>query len=432
MLDLCTTFTLLRHLELGGVLHDSRSDEVLRAISTYLPQLEFLDISRSNVSLNAIRYLLPTKDRPGQGCPELVAISLWEIKNIDVEFLKNFIVGLSKLKCLLHLLLINVLTELTDEEACFGSFKCLVDLRLPGLAYRDNSSTGIDLRYNILQNAPKFASTCNITKVDVSLEGHSTISLTDLLMPLAKLNSITLHGLSDGHEGLLTVLESKGNKLQSLHLLNVIKTVELLNITRTCQLLRHFTMTYAVGSSSSNDSRNVNGNQTQQSGGTYGLYQLNTISVENLNKQRCSGDMMVALLVSPYLKTINLTNVEEVNDGVMACVQSCTPYDGLSTLTSVEQFCIEKCPNITATSLVRLLNTEGTMLTDLCIKDCDKVDGAVLYAAVAKYPKSLDVTVSPISPRELPEHVDKTYKCSCVWCLLRSLFNYLLPAMFVL
>ena len=392
LLDICKTMTHLTYLCLAGVLHDSRDDEVLRVISTCMPQLQQLDISNCKVSLGAIRYLLPTKDDPGRGCPELEAISLWEIKNIDVEFLKKIILGLPKLRYISHLLMVNVLAELTDEEAISGSFKCLNKLSLPGPSSWNNSSIGIDLRYDILQKVPKFASTCNITNVDISLVRHSTISITDLLMPLTKLDSLTLHGLSKGHEGLLTVLESRGHQLRSLHLFSVIETVSLPDIARTCLLLHQFTMTYAPSPSDSNSS-NDHKNQTKQKCGHYGFYYLSELTLGHFSEQLCSSGMLALLLGSLYLKTINLTDVEGLDNAAMSSVQSCSLYRS-STLTSVEHFGIKKCRNITAEAFVRLLNTEGTMLKNLHIKDCDKVDGDVLHEAVVKYPRPLNVTVS--------------------------------------
>ena len=110
LLDLCRTMTFLRHLDLGGLLHDSqtRDSEVLRAISTCMPHLQYLDIAHTKALLSAIRCLLPTEDAPGRGCSELILISLWGIKHINVEFLKGIIIGLPKLICLEHFLMINV------------------------------------------------------------------------------------------------------------------------------------------------------------------------------------------------------------------------------------------------------------------------------------------------------------------------------------
>ena len=397
LLDLCKTFTILRYLDLGGVLLDSRDDDVLRTISACMPQLEWLDIAHSRVSLSAIRCLLPTEDVPGRGCPELEVLSLWGIKHIDVKFLKSIIIGLPKLKALVHLLMINVLVELTDEEASLGSFKCLTQFRLHCRAYPDVNCDGIHLRYDILRKAPHFASTCNIAEVEISLEYHLTISLTDLLMPLAKLDSITLHGLSNGHKGLLTVLESKGHQLRSLHLFNVFETVSLLNITRTAHSLKSFTMICDAGSSLSSGSMNVNKDQGQQSGSLAGLFHLDTISLGNLSQKLCTREMLSALLVSPYLKTVSLTSVESLDDGVLAGVLSCSPW-GLPTLTSVEYFYLKDCPNIIAPPFVRLLGMKGTMLKVLHIKDCDMVDGDVVRAAVEMYPRPLEVIIGPSSP----------------------------------
>ena len=385
--------THLRHLCLADVLHDDRADEVLRAISTCMPQLRLLDISSSKVSLSGITYLLPNKNNLERGCPELEVLSLWEVKNINVEFLKSVIIGLPKLQDLVHLLMINVLAELTDEEASLGSFKCLNRLQLPVLRYRDNSSTGIDVRYDILQKAPKFASSCNITNMVVSLERHSAISITDLLMPLAKLDSITLHGLSKGHEGLLTVLESKGPQLKSLNLFDATETVSFRDITNTCPFLNKFSMTYAASSSFGSYSTNSLENNTEQEYDQYGLFYLSELTLGHLSEQLCSRRILTALLVSPYLKTVNLTNVQRFDDDVMSRVQSQSLDHGLSTLTSVEHICMEDCPNITATAFVRLLCTGNTLLKDIYIKDCARVDGHVLCDAAAKYPRPLNVIV---------------------------------------
>ena len=387
LLDLCRTMTFLRHLDLGGLLHDSqtRDSEVLRAISTCMPHLQWLDIAHTKASLSAIRCLLPTEDEPGRGCPELILISLWGIKHINVEFLKGIIIGLPKLICLEHLLMINVLAELTDGEASLGSFNSLNQFRLHRLAHQDATCNGIPIRYDILQKAPNFASICNIADVEVSLERHSTISLTDLLMPLAKLRSVTLHGLSIGHTGLLTVLESKGHQLRKLHLFDVCATVSLKAITRTCNLLQEFTLTSAL----SCDSSNVQEDYTSEDYGQYGLFRLSKLTLGHLCGHLCTSKMLVALLVSPYLKTINLTSVDGMDDDVMACVNKSCPW-GLSTLTSVEYFYLQNCPNITASSLVHLIKKEGTMLKVLHIKECDMVDRDVLRAAVEVYPRPLN------------------------------------------
>ena len=282
------------------------------------------------------------------------------------------------------------MAELTDGEASLGSFSSLNQFRLHRLAHQDATCKGIPIRYDILQKAPNFASICNIADVEVSLESHSTIYLTDLLMPLAKLRSVTLHGLSKGHTGLLTVLESKGHQLRELHLFNVHAAVSFQDITRTCNLLQEFTLTSVL----SCDSCNVQEDYTSEDYGQYGLFRLSKLTLGYLCGNLCTSQMLVALLVSPYLKTINLTSVDSMDDDVMACVNKSCPW-GLSTLTSVEYFYLENCPYITASPFVHLLNKEGTMLKVFHIKECDMVDRDAVRAAVEMCPRPLNYYNGP-------------------------------------
>ena len=80
LLDLCMTMSHMTSLDLRDVLKDSSYDEMLIAISTDMPHLEFLDITGANVSSSAIRYLLPTEGPPRRGCPELKHSILFDIK----------------------------------------------------------------------------------------------------------------------------------------------------------------------------------------------------------------------------------------------------------------------------------------------------------------------------------------------------------------
>ena len=64
LVDLCTTMSHMTIMNLDNVLQDSRYDEVLMAISTSMPHLEWLGIPEANVSSSAIRYLLPKEGPP--------------------------------------------------------------------------------------------------------------------------------------------------------------------------------------------------------------------------------------------------------------------------------------------------------------------------------------------------------------------------------
>ena len=101
-------------LNLAGVLRTYRYDGVLRAISLNMPNLKALDISQSNVKANAIECLLPTKEKPSSGCPDLIYFSLKKSKFVTVGLLKKIILRLPKLQYLKNVLLMKTLAELTE------------------------------------------------------------------------------------------------------------------------------------------------------------------------------------------------------------------------------------------------------------------------------------------------------------------------------
>ena len=389
LVDLCKTMSHMTIMNLDNVLQDSRYDEVLMAISTGMPKLEWLGIPGANVSSSAIRHLLPTKGPPRRGCPELRSIYMNGIKCINVGMLKDFLLGLPKLKVLSHFLMTNVFAEITDKEARAGLI-CLTRFSLPSFQHGDSShiSTSTKLRYDILQKAPQFAMSCDISRVDLHLKGHTDVSLTDLLMPLTKLDTISLHNLSSLHKkGLLTVLESKGHQLKELHLEDVIKTISLHDIVRTCPSLCKFRLKYACSVASVDDQKE----QLEEPTDMPFLSNLKELTLANLNEQKCSSIMLIALLVSPYLDKIELTSVE-----VMSSIyhsnfhQSLSPSKG-NLSTFLRSFHVENCPKLTAEPFVHLLAMDDTKLDELHIEDCDMDDEDVLYEAIEKYPWPLKV-----------------------------------------
>ena len=378
-------------LNLAGVLRDSSYDKVLIAISTSLPQLKTLDIADAKVSPRAISYMLPTEGSPRRSFPELKAISLVRIKCIDVMFLKKFIICLPKLQFVGHALMVSVLAELTDEEAQTGSnsFNCLNQLRIPNLL-----DYCTKIRYDILQKAPKFAMTCNISTVSVCAKGHTHLPLAELLLPLAKLNSISLFNLSNCHmEGLLTVLKSKGHQLKDLHLYDVSQFVRLHDIIRTCPSLRKLTLNYSMDYDFDDDSSISQEKQLVELIDLPSLNDLESIRLSYLYEEICPSEMLEALLVSPSLSDIKLTAIETLSTDSMLNVLSCSPL-GSPALTSVKDFQVNKCPYITAEPFVRLLSMDDIKLDELNIEDCKMVDKDVLYQVVKSYPRPLDITVS--------------------------------------
>ena len=305
-------------------------------------------------------------------------------------FLKKIIIGLPKLQFLGHELMVNVLAELTDEEAQTGSnsFSCLDHLRI--YSFQDDCTR---IRYDILQKAPKFAMACNISRVIVCAKGHTDLPLAELLLPLTKLNSISLFNLSNCPlEGLTTVLESKGHQLKDLHLCEVSQFVSLHDIVRTCPSLRKLTLNYSVDYDFDKDSSKNQEKQLVESIDLLLLNDLESIKVAHLNEQMCSRKMLDVLLVSPGLSDIKLTAIETLSTDSMLNLLSCSPLRS-PALTSVKDFQVNKCPNITAAPFVRLLAMDDIKLDELHIEECDMVDKNVLYEAAKKYPRPLDITV---------------------------------------
>ena len=392
-------------LDLSFALRDNRSDEVLTAISTGMPQLEWLDIAEANVSLSAVRYLLPTNGIPRRGCPELKLIGLFNINCIDVHILKDFIMGLPKLESLIHVLMINVLAELTEEEAHIG-LKSMDTFVLPECCSIQNK-----LRYDILHKAPEFAMTCNISTVILRLLGYNHICLTELLMPLTKLDTITLFKLSNHHkEGLRTVLESKGHQLKILHLIDVFETISLHDIVETCPSLCQFTLKYVYVDAFTNDQKK----QLEEPSDMPYLSNLEELTLANLSEEICSSVMLKALLVSPHLEKIKLTFVEVIsNDHLFDVYQACSSCKGIS-LTSLRSFHVENCPKITTAPFVRFLAMDDTKLDELNIINCDLDDEDILHEAAVNYPRPLNVRVRPINMSEFPGHMGTAFQGPCV------------------
>ena len=405
-MDACKTMSHMTTLNLAFALRNKSYDDVLMAISTGMPQLEWLDIAEAKVSPSAIRYLLPTEGPSRRGCPKLKIIGFYRIKCIDEDILKDFIMSLPKLEHLVHVLMTNVLAQLTEEEAHIG-LKCMETFTVP------ECSNGIQnkLRYNILQKAPEFAKTCNISRVYLHLQKHTHFSLTELLMPLTKVDTMYLYNLSNRHkESLLSVLESKGHKLKKLYLNDVIETISLHDIVRTCPSLSKFTLSYVYADVSANNLKK----QLEEPSDMPYLSNLEELTLANLSEEICSNVMLKALLVSPCLEKLKLTSVEVVsNDHLFDDEQVSPPCKG-NSLTSLRSFHVENCPKITAAPFVRLLGMDDTKLDELHIEDCEMDDEDVLYEAIEKYQRSLNVKVRPINNSEFPGHMGTAFQGPCV------------------
>ena len=387
----------MKMLDLSGVLNDSGSDEVIRAIAISMPHLEKLDLLDCNVSISALECLLPSEDNPLRGCPNLDSLSLYRIRDITVAFLKKIIFSLPKLEFIVHELMLDVLVEVTDVELGVESGRCLEEFHVD-LPSRVKQPT----HYNILQKAPIFASECNITHADVRVQTFSKIPVKDLLLPFKKLNSITIHRMLKSSEGFVSVLESKGLCLETLHLIKISNTVSLDDIIKTCPNLKELIVKYHSFETESDFKADHKRQQDQQTDQSV-LPCLKTITLENVSDDMCNSETLISLLLCPNLKKINFTSVQTMSDDVMFKVLS----SSRASLSKVKSFTLHSCPAITATSFVQWFNSEKIELEDLHITDCDMDDQDVLHAAVEKYPRQLNVKVRPVSLIEFPRYLGK-------------------------
>ena len=66
----------ITRLDLSSVLRSGRYSDVFKAIATNMTQLNWLNISDSNVEQRAIEHLLPIEEIGQRGCPELTFLGM--------------------------------------------------------------------------------------------------------------------------------------------------------------------------------------------------------------------------------------------------------------------------------------------------------------------------------------------------------------------
>ena len=368
--------TQMTQLDLTHV--DCVDDEVLRTIAVSMPQLQQLDLRDCSGSLSAFEYLLPSEDLGRRGCPDLQILNFRRYDDITIKLLKNILFCLPKLRILGHKLMVDVLAEVTDEELGLKSGRCLEILTV---------NTHV-MGCSILQNAPIFALDCNITQVDITITLSSNKAVLDLLMPFQNLKSISILGMEKSCEGIMSVLESKGHRLETLHLKEVHTCVTPCDIIRTCPMVEELTLNYVYYKGNSESEADHEYQKNLHEDGSVLPY-LKNLTLMNVSKELCSSDTLISLLLGPQLEKICLGNVQAMSNDVMFRVLSCSS----ASLSKVKSFTLDRCPVVTAAPFVQWLNKEKIMLEDLHIKFCG-IDGEdVLHAAVEKYPQPLNVIV---------------------------------------
>ena len=377
--DFCSTMKQITQLDLGGVMvcYDPCYDGVLKAIGNNMHHLTSLDISFSRVTSNAINYLLPTEENSYTGCSKLVFLNLIGVQSLNVCTLKNIILSLPKLRCLKHEMLISALVGLTEEEMDKDTGRCLQHLR--GLSSWELTRSLI--RYDLLPYTPVYQRLDNITVVDIDVAPQFQHFLIDLLLPLNKLKSLSLCGMSNSHQYLLPVLEVNGAQLEFLNLIYLSGNLNVYDIIRTCPFLMELTMLI--------DNYSENHKHPEQLANDIPVLPfLRKASLVNMDAQLCSKDMLTALLRSPDVQDITLNQIEVMSDDVLFNVMLPT-LSGRAPLLKMKNFNVIFCEAITATPFVEWLQMTNILLEELKLSDCCNVDFEVLKAAAMKYSRNL-------------------------------------------
>ena len=368
-----------------------RYDGDLKAISSNLHHLTYLDISYCAVDSKEIEYLLPTEDNTLGGCPKLVELDLWGLGDVDVELLKKIILALPKLRFIKHELFVNALADLTEEEMGVDTARCLNNLYARHV-YDVSKNSLSPIRYDILAKSPVFQRFSeNISKVYIAVPKHvegynESALLAEILMLLPKLQIIILSGVSEVHIHVLPLLESMGQRVRRLHLSYLSGHLSVQDVMKTCKNLEHLTLHYSYNAPM--DHVNSHQDQVQKLNEKPVLPYLTEIYIYNMVEELCSAEMLIALLQSPWLNKITLDKVEVLSDDVMFNVLS-SP-DG-TALSKVTKFSVRLCPLITEAPFVSLINRESCSLQHICFCRCDNIDHEILKAATEKYPKGLRI-----------------------------------------
>ena len=370
----CEAMSNITKLNLSSPYDSNKNDEVLRAISANMRHLKSLNIAWWKVDPKSIEYLLPTEDNALGGCPELVELDLWYIKNVHLELLKKIILALPKLRFLRHELLVVALENLTEEEVGVDTARSLnIDF--------NNKCLSHDINYGVLAKSQIFQRVSNnITAAHISVpqseeELKEFDLLVDLLMSLPKLRSLRLWRWNTlgTYTHVLPLLESIGDRLVFLEV--ILHNLNLWDIMRTCPNLVNLRFPHSFS---------VHLDQVEKPSKVPVLNYIRSIHL--CLDEQCSADMLIALLQSPCLNKIYLYNAKVMSDDVMWNVLSSR---GCAALSKVTEFSVEFCPLITAAPFVNWLNRENCSLQYMKFCKCEKINYDTLRAAAEECPRAM-------------------------------------------
>ena len=388
----CEGMSHITKLSLPYATRNDRYKGVLRAISSNMHHLKYLDISHSDVDPKAIEYLLPTEDNDLDGCPELVHLDLCHINHLGVELLKKIILALPKLQVLKHELVVDALVNLTEQEMGEDTARAMNSL-YAGHTYKIPSDSCSLIRYDVLAKAPAFQRfKNNVTAVNIHVQKdekgqQESSSLLEVLMCLPKLRSIVLGHISEAHIHVLPLLESIGDRLEYLELSDLFGNLSLQTIMKTCRNIEDLTIHHShMDEDALRNGSNLHQDRPEELSKMPLLYCLKSITLTHMDKRLCSADMLIALLQSPNLNSIFIVGVDALTDDVMWNVFSSR---GGAALSKVTRFTVKLCPKITTAPLVHWISREKWALQYICFSMCAKIEAKILTAAAEKSHKAL-------------------------------------------
>ena len=389
----CGAMPHITKLDLSGVGdkdgYNSKNsfERILRAIAGSMHHLKYLDISFCTAEPNAIECLLPTEDNPLSGCPELVHLALIGIKSVDVHLLRKIILMLPKLKVLAHYLLVYALVDLTEEEMDMDVSRSLLSL---------NSWTALKqfkkfppVRYDILAKSPIFQRlNNNIATVDMKIDKREQNKAANALMGQTKFRHLKFWCTTKFYMNMLPMFEAIGDYLQYIRIEDKFRCqIGVHDIMRTCPKLVELKLKRYHNKEDNelqeNDQHHV---QAEKLSKLPVLNCLTVIALTRIDKQMCSADMLIALLQSPCLTNIHISELEAMSDDVMFNVLS---SPGGSALSKVTVFSVTECALITAEPFVQWLLKENCTLQYIKLNKCEKVDCKVIGAVAENCPRAL-------------------------------------------
>ena len=364
-------------------------ERILRAIAGSMHHLKYLDISFCTAEPNAIECLLPTEDNPLGGCPELVHLALIGVKGVDVHLLRKIILMLPKLKVLAHYLFVHALVDLTEEE---------LDMDISLSLFSLNSWTALKqfknfppVRYDILAKSPIFQRlNNNIATVDMKIDKRDHNIAASVLMGMTKFRHLNFWCTTKFYMNMLPMFESIGDYLQYIRIKDKFRCqVGVHDIIRTCPKLVELRLNRFHNKEDDELQDNDINQHHVQAEKLSKLPVLNCLTVIELirmDKQVCSADMLIALLQSPCLTNIHISELEAMSDDVMFNVLS---SPGGSALSKVTELSVSECALITAVPFVQWLLKENCTLQYMRFDKCENVNCNAIGAVAEKCPRAL-------------------------------------------